>query len=293
MKFIQWYNQASESIIRENKYLADMNLIVYKVLNESKDELFNDNRVLKECEVRELNNLVEEYVHSDKPIAYIVGFEIFLENIIFVTPNTLIPRFETEELVLCAESNIKRNYPLGTQITILDVCTGSGVIGLSLYKLLEKEYRIKLILSDISSEALKIAKRNLEYHEVENYQLIESDMLDEIITKNIKCDVFISNPPYIDIKEQVQETVLKYEPHLALFARDNGLFYYYQIIDKIDKVMNESGLILFEIGSTQAHQITEYGKIKLGNLFQAIKDINQKDRILFMEYDAGKHGKSN
>ncbi len=286
MEFLEWYNETHRMVIEAKKYPSDINLMIYSVLGIKRTSLVADNYHIVDEELSRLNDIREQYLSTDIPIAYIVGFELFLDNYIKVNEHTLIPRFETAELVLYAKEKIDSTFPKGSKISIADVCTGSGVIAVSLYNLLKKDYTIELILSDISEEALEVAKQNLLHHDINSYQIYRSDLLTELVN-DVQVDVLISNPPYIAYADdQVEDTVINYEPHIALYADDNGLECYMRIIDDIERVVKPKNLIFFEIGATQAQDIQKYGKIKLGKNFDVVKDISQRDRILCMDnYD--------
>ena len=179
--------------------------------------------------------IVEEYLNqleklnSNKPIQYVMGTSNFYGNDYIVNEHTLIPRFETEELV---ENTIKYinkyfNYP----IDIIDLGTGSGIIGLTL----EKKVSTNIVdLVDISKEALEVTKKNKELLN-SKANLIESDFFNSI---NNKYDVIISNPPYIKENEEIQDLVKNNEPHLALYAGSDGLDCYRKIISTVKPHLN-------------------------------------------------------
>lgn len=208
------------------------------------------------------------------PVQYIVGNVDFYGNIIRVDKNVLIPRFETELLV---DKTIKRinKYFNNKLIRILELGTGSGCIAISL----KKEINSIIDAIDISKEALSVAIDNAKINNVDiNFML--SDMT---TYKDKKYDVIISNPPYIKEDELIMDMVKDNEPNIALYADDNGLYYYKKIIDNINYLTNDKYLICFEIGYTQGKYIEEYAKDNLSDITVSIeKDYNDRDRFIFI-----------
>ena len=204
------------------------------------------------------------------PIQYIVGNVDFYGNIIEVNENVLIPRFETEELV---EKTIKR-LKKKKNLEIVDLGTGSGCIAITL----AKNLKCKMDAVDISGEALEVAKKNALNHNVDiNFYL--GDML-EPLTK--KYDLIISNPPYISYDEEIMDIVKNNEPHIALYADNNGLKYYEQILSTCKDYIKAKGLIAFEIGYTQAEEIKNIANKYLKCKVEIEKDLQGKDRFIFI-----------
>ena len=208
------------------------------------------------------------------PVQYIVGNVDFYGNIIRVDKNVLIPRFETELLV---DKTIKRinKYFNNKLIRILELGTGSGCIAISL----KKEINSIIDAIDISKEALSVAIDNAKINNVD----INFMLADMTTYKDKKYDVIISNPPYIKEDELIMDMVKDNEPNIALYADDNGLYYYKKIIDNINYLTNDKYLICFEIGYTQGKYIEEYAKDNLSDITISIeKDYNDKDRFIFI-----------
>ena len=205
------------------------------------------------------------------PIQYIVGNVNFYGYIYKVNEDVLIPRFETEELVENTISIIKQKF--NKKISLLDLCTGSGCIGITL----KKELDVDVTLSDISLKALKVAQYNSKGL---NIKIIHSDLLSNI---NDKYDVIISNPPYISKNEEIMDIVKNNEPSIALYAENDGLYYYKEILKNINKNLNKQFLIAFEIGEKQAKAISNIAHKYLSNIEIIIKkDMQQRDRMLFI-----------
>ena len=213
-------------------------------------------------------------LNNKEPVQYIVGNVNFYGYLINVDRRVLIPRRETEELV---EEVIKRSK-MFINPNIIDVGTGSGCIAISL----SKELNTKVYASDISDDALKVAKENIKNNNA-NVVLLNGNMLDPYIKNNIKVDIIVSNPPYIMEDEVIEDIVKSNEPKIALYAKNNGLEYYEKILKNASKVINNRFLIAFEIGQTQGKAIEEMAKkyVKNANV-DILKDLSLKDRMLFV-----------
>ena len=204
------------------------------------------------------------------PVQYIVGNVDFYGNIFEVNKNVLIPRFETEQLVSETYEKIKNKKDLN----IVDLGTGSGCIAITLSKLLNCE----IDAVDISKEALEVAKRN----NVNNKTKVNFYLGDMLKPLNKKYDVIISNPPYIAYNEEIMEIVKNNEPHLALYADNNGLACYEKILSTCKNYLNDNALIAFEIGQTQAKEIEKMSHKYLNCNVEIKKDLNNLDRFVFI-----------
>ena len=206
------------------------------------------------------------------PIQYLVGNVNFYGYTYKVNKNVLIPRFETEELV---ENTIELiNKKFKNNVSILDIGTGSGCIGLTLKRELKDS---NVTISDISKKALKVAKYNKKNLDV---KIVHSDMLNKI---NEKFDVIISNPPYISYTEDIMEIVKNNEPKMALYAENDGLYYYEEILKTCTKNLNQKFLIAFEIGENQKEKIKVLANKYLKNIdILCKKDLQNRDRMIFI-----------
>ena len=214
-----------------------------------------------------------ELLNKGIPVQYIVGNVDFYGYNFKVNENVLIPRFETEELV---EKTIKYiNKYFDKKVDILDLGTGSGCIAITL----KKELDCNVDAVDISPKALEIAKLNAKNNNVD-ITFYEGDMLNPI---NKIYDVIISNPPYIAYNEEIMEIVKNNEPHTALYAEDNGLKYYKDIISNVNKYLKEKSIIAFEIGEKQGKLILEYAKNYFkDSIKKKKKDMQNRDRFVFI-----------
>ena len=208
-----------------------------------------------------------------KPLQYIVGTAPFYDLTLKVNKDVLIPRFETEYLVEKTINYAKKYF--SNKINILDIGTGSGAIAISLKKHLDSN----VTASDISAKALEIAKENAINNNAK-ITFIKSDIFENI---KGKFDIIISNPPYIAYDEEIEDIVKNSEPHIALYAKDNGLYFYKKIINQAKKYLNKKSILAFEIGMTQGHSLKEYASIyfKDSKIFVE-KDLTERDRYLFI-----------
>ena len=190
-------------------------------------------------------------LNNGEPVQYIVGDVNFYGNILKVNKNVLIPRPETEFLVEKTYNYIKQC--LNENISILDIGTGSGCIAISLKKLLPNS---KVTACDISPLALEVAVDNSKLVNSE-IEFIQSDIFSNISNK---YDCIISNPPYIREDEQIMDIVKNNEPHLALYAKDNGLYFYKEIIKQSKEYVNNKFIIAFEIGEEQGQDVLNIAK---------------------------------
>ena len=213
-----------------------------------------------------------------EPIQYILGETEFLGLDFFVDERVLIPRQETEEVVTQAYLRALQTYG-DHVINVADICCGSGVIGITLAKKLKVRY---LFMSDISEDAIEVAKKNAKQNDV-IANFFVGDACDELVKAGAKVDLLVANPPYILNKEDVDESVMKYEPHLALFA-DDELTVYKKIFEALPKIKNQTLLCVFEIGYDLKEKLTKLLEKTVKNAtFGFAKDINGKERILILE----------
>lgn len=226
--------------------------------------LINQDIFLAEKEIKMIFK-ISKSVAKGKPLAYILGYKIFRGNKIIVNKNTLIPRIETEQILDYVNDFIKENNQ--QKLNVLDVCTGSGCLGVSIF--LENKQNInKIVISDISNKALKIAKQNINVYKANNYiKILQSNFLNKILVEQKKFNILVCNPPYIDKNDlNISDSTLKYEPKLALFTKDNGLFFYKEVIKNLDNIMliDKQFIIVFEIGWKQKNDLEVYLNKEIG-----------------------------
>lgn len=206
------------------------------------------------------------------PIQYLIGYVDFYGFKINVNENVLIPRYETEFLV---EKIIKYSKMFNDKINILDIGTGSGAIAISLNKMIDSN----VIAVDISDEALEVASNNSKINNA-NINYIKSDLFENI---SEKFDIIVSNPPYISEDEKIMDSVDKHEPHLALYAKEDGLYFYRKILENAYKYLNKKFIIAFEIGWWQANLIKDMARTYFNNSKIIIEnDLSGKNRYIFI-----------
>ena len=186
-------------------------------------------------------------LESGEPVQYIVGNMDFYGFNFDIDSRVLIPRFETEELV---EKTINYLKDYKQDLCIIDLGTGSGCIAITLKKLLPSS---NVTSVDLSTDALEVAKGNAKKLGAD-INFIQSDMLSNVTGK---FDCIISNPPYIAYDEEIMEVVKNNEPHMALYADNNGLYFYEEILKNCSKFLNDKFLIAFEMGQTQGEAIKD------------------------------------
>lgn len=209
---------------------------------------------------------------NGEPVQYIVGNVDFYKYNFIVNKNVLIPRFETELLIEKTLNYINKYF--NKNIDIVDLGTGSGCIAITL----SKELNISVDAVDISEKALEVANINNIKNE-SNVNFYLGNMLEPL---NKKYDVIISNPPYISRNEEIMDIVKNNEPELALYADNEGLYYYEKIIKEASNYLKDKYLIAFEIGYKQAEKIKEYALTYLDGEVFIEQDYSGKDRFVFI-----------
>ena len=294
----------------EKAYLFLMDF--FKISSKGEYLLNKDKDISNEFKLHS-NNFFEalEKLKSNIPLEYITNNRYIYNANIYVNENVLIPRYDTEIIIDEALKNIYKDIETKKEeINILDLCTGSGVIGINIYKciiehLKEKNMEmninnINIYLVDISKAVLEVTKinvkDNIEDKYIDNVHIIESNLFNNL--SNIKFDYILSNPPYIkssDIKS-LDKDVLK-EPLIALDGGEDGIKFYKEILNDAHKYLKNNGVIFFEIGYNQADDINTYiDEVNKNNLIlsfndtevdiyryivsKVVKDIEGRDRVL-------------
>jgi release factor glutamine methyltransferase len=250
-----------------NELLLELGKNLYLEMNEELDE----------TTLAKFNSIMDKLC-QDMPLAYAMGVQYFYGYPIEVNSDVLIPRFETEELVLKVIQEIDEHFE-NEAITVLDVGTGSGAIACALKA---ECPQIHMFASDISEDALKQAQRNADNNKVK-IDFYQGDMLQPFIDHSIKADVIVCNPPYIPSGEEIQNSVKAFEPHLALFGGEDGLIFYRSVLSNAQYVLNKKNILAFEMGWNQAITLTDLALsyFPLAKI-DVIKDMQGKDRILIV-----------
>lgn len=215
------------------------------------------------------------------PIQYIIGNAEFCGLDLIVNEDVFIPRPETEVLVGSAVKLIRSSFVQGQGIRMLDLCTGSGNIAISLTKNISD---CRIFASDISDNALDVARKNAARHGVsDRIEFINSDLFDKL---EGKFDIIVSNPPYIARHEfkELQKEVLR-EPPIALDGGEDGLDFYRAIITSAPAYLRSVGYLIFEIGFGQREGICEIIRQTNGfSLVEVIPDQNNIDRVIIAKW---------
>lgn len=261
-------------LLKENKiedYSIKVKILISFITGIKKDILIN----YEDVEI--LDNKLEIYIYNlnkiieGVPIQYITKKQEFMGLDFFVDENVLIPQPDTEILV---EEVLKISKLYNKKINILDLCTGSGAIAVSLAKYIKD---VNIIATDISENAIEIAEKNAIKNNVENkIKFVVSDMF-----KNIEneFDIIVSNPPYIETKEiEKLSKEVKNEPIIALDGGNDGIKYYKIIADNYNKFLNIGGYLLLEMGYNQGESVS-----KLFKNSEIKKDLSGNNRVILVK----------
>lgn len=260
-------------------------MLLANILNKNKEYLLiHDTEELNISNINKYKENIQKLVNGT-PIQYIINKQEFMGLEFYVDKNVLIPQPDTEILVeevinICKEQNANK------KIKILDLCTGSGAIGISIANNIKN---CEMTLSDISYDALEIAQKNsvivedigedIGDSQKSNIRTIQSDLFEKI---EEKFDVIVSNPPYIETKTiQTLDKEVQMEPKLALDGGEDGLDLYRRIIKEAYKYLDNNGTLALEIGYNQKDKVINL--IKASNMYKDIyskKDLSNNDRIV-------------
>ena len=265
-------------VYEENEAKSIIYLLLEHYLNLSKTDIFLDKNTQQSIDFQEIIKRIK----SQEPIQYIIGETEFYGRKFKVTPDTLIPRPETEELVQLTINNYQLsiiNIVEKHKIRILDIGTGSGCIAISLAcELLDAQ----VFAYDISGEALKVAKENAVKNKA-NVIFEKVNILEPFTVHHSPFTVIVSNPPYVmnAEKAEMERNVLEYEPHLALFVEDNDpLIFYRKIAEFSAKNLIDKGLCIVEINQAFGLETAELFWNQGFSEVEVLKDMFGKDRMV-------------
>lgn len=253
-------------------------LLLCYVLNLKKEDLFiYSDKELNSKDEKKYKEVIQKLIEG-YPIQYITHYQEFMKLDFYVDENVLIPRADTEitvEEVISYCKNMKRD-----NIRILDLCTGSGIIAISIGNYIKN---CEIVAVDISSKALEIAKSNANRNKVGNITWVLSNLFERV---EGKFDIIVSNPPYI--KKEVISTLEKEvqkEPIIALDGGKDGLKFYREIIKKAPNYLKKEGAIFLEIGYDQRQEVLDIiNETKEYNKVISKKDLSGNDRMIMAKY---------
>ncbi len=269
---------AKNKIKNTNKNISDNE--IYQILEyvnnyqNYTEIVLNFDKICENCKV--FDNLLDELI-SGKPIQYLLNQAQFLNFNLYVNKNVLIPRPETEGLVLKAIEYIE-NLNLNHE-RIVDVCTGSGAIAIALK---DKYINSEVYATDLHQECIDVASKNANTFEKQIHFLV-GDKLEPLKERNLKFDILISNPPYVENIDDIEEKVKSYEPFDAVYSKD-GTAFYEAFFKEANSVMNSSFFMAFEINYDQEQKLTKLIKKYFNEniRYKFEKDIYNLNRYLFI-----------
>ena len=253
--------------ILKDTFSLDFNKFIIDMDNEFEPD--------KALEAKYISRIKKRRKHI--PLQYIINKQNFYGLDFYVDDSVLIPRYDTESIV----DKIVKDYKENKQLTVLDLCTGSGCIAVSL----KKSGFEKVYAADISAKALFVAKHNAKLHNADII-FLQSDLYEDF-SKDMRFDIIVSNPPYIstDKIEELEKQVREFEPKLALDGGRDGLDFYKKILNLSKTFLNNKGKLYLEIGYDQAKDVVDLAKKERYDNIQIIKDLSGKDRGISMRVD--------
>ena len=271
--------QEGSSILKEaavDTYMLDSQLLLGKVINKDKLYLItNRDKEISKKNEKEYFELIEKRKNK-MPIKYILKSAEFMGLDFNVEEGVLIPRPDTEILV---EETLKY-IPQDESMNVCDLCCGSGAIGIALASF-RKNINIDLI--DYYDTPMKVTESNIAKHNLKDRaKFVKSDLLKVVINQNKKYKILVSNPPYIkdEVIPTLMDDVKDYEPHTALSGGEDGLIFYRRIVEESSKVLEDDGILAFEIGHDQGEEVKKlminsgYSDVRI------VKDLAGLDRVV-------------
>lgn len=245
--------------------------IVMKALDIDRTQLLiNGKKTAGKNDIKAVNEMLSRRKNGE-PLQYILGECEFMSLPFYVESGVLIPRADTETLVETVIEEAK------SDAKILDICSGSGCIGISLAHYI-KDATVTML--DISDKAMNVSEKNIALNGVQDRVTVKKcDILNEI--PQGEYDVIVSNPPYIEtaVIDKLQTEVKDYEPRLALDGGGDGLVFYRRITDTAPQMLSENGILAFEIGFDQGKSVSELMKKNFEDI-KVTKDLAGNDRVV-------------
>lgn len=282
-KYSQLYLEARRRfMLLEEEQTASLlarSLLSY-VSGKTNEQILSDREQYASEEICQQMETAVSRVMSGEPLAYVLGEWSFYGLTFYIDKNVLIPRDDT-----CAVTQIaiKRGLYLEQDPRILDLCTGSGCIGIAVAK------RVKdasITLADISAEALAVAQKNVQRHQLtQRVTCICADALQKPPQEMGMYDMIISNPPYITTREmkELDRSVKDYEPHLALHGGMDGLDFYRSIAENYTAILKQNGYLCLEYDPSQAEAICQILENHGYKILERVRDYNDRERALLAQ----------
>jgi len=275
---VSFHKKRIEACLRENIQINERevqieaeNILKFALKKPSSFFISNQKTNIDKIQEELISSILKKRIKSE-PLAYILNEWDFYGETFYLDKNSLIPRQDTELLI----DLVLKRYDKGSKLNILDLGTGSGVIGITLSKLYPNSM---ITISDISSKALNVANKNIKNHNVRNIRSLESDWFNSFREKEL-FDLILTNPPYISKDDDhLNNLELGYEPANSLVASKNGFADIFKIIDTSPRFLNSEGLLMIEHGHTQGNRVKNYFQQKSFNNIKQHRDINQKIRV--------------
>ena len=251
------------------------------VSGRTREQFLSDRETYASEEVcRAMEDAVQRILGGE-PLAYVLGMWEFYGMELYVDKDVLIPRDDTCAL---AETAIKKALFLNQDPRILDLCTGSGCVGLAIANRV-KDARVTL--ADISREALAVAKKNVTAHKLSGHvTCVQVDALKAPPAFLGQFDMIVSNPPYITTREmeELDDSVRNFEPHLALWGGEDGLDFYRAIADNYRACLKPGGYLAFEFGDGQGDDVCAILRSFGYSIVDRVRDYNQRERAVLAQY---------
>ena len=284
-KYSELYVEARQTLINAGEEPREAGVLARQMLaflsGKSNAELIADSEKYAQDDVIVSMEAAVKRLAAGEPMAYVMGeWEFYGLNLI-VTPDVLIPRDDT---VAVAEIAIRQALFLEEKPRILDLCTGSGCIGLAIASRVKDA---KVTLADLSREALAIAKKNVTLHKMTGrVSCVQVDALKEPPAFLGQFDMIVSNPPYITTQEmgELERSVSDFEPHLALWGGADGLDFYRSIARRYHKCLKPGGYLCFEFGDTQGDDVCQILTENGFTIRDRVRDYNQRERAVIAQY---------
>ena len=280
MRYRDYIREGKERLYKAGQGEQAATLLMVELCRQKGINLYMDmdEEILDAIRVDYLEAIHE--MEKGKPLSYVLGYESFYGYDFIVNEDVLIPRPETEELVGLVLSLFDEHFSEAQHVTVFDVATGSGAIGITLDL---EEPRMDVIASDISSKAVDVALQNNEKLQG-HVNFIIGNMLDPFIERDLHCDICVCNPPYIPSDEKMEHSVVDFEPHVALFGGKDGLKFYRDVFEKADQVLKEKAFMAFEIGYDQRELLIQLAReYFLDGKIEVHKDMSGNGRMLMIE----------